>query len=155
MNHSEQSQLLQGRSQSRFQQIVAPFVVLILLGQFAPIGLLTSTVASDQCPHCSASMGLGAEAGTRCMHPGVHSGSSGHHGMSAMAHHSQPQGGASFCGCGSDETPLTIVPPIGKTVAVTIPGTPAPHALDLAFADPYEYVRAIDASNLFHPPRFV
>ena len=155
MNHSEHSQPLKGRSQSRFQQIVAPFVVLILLGQFAPIGLLTSSVASDHCPHCAASMGHGAGAGTKCMHPGVHSGSSGHHGMPATAHHSQPQGETSFCGCGSDDTPLTILPPIGKTLAVVMPAILVPHALDLAFADPYEYVRAIDGSNLFHPPRFV
>ena len=153
MNHSEQAQPHKGRSQSRFQQIVAPFVVLMLLGQFAPIGLLTSEGLRDACPHCTGSESHVAQAGSKCMHPGVHSGSSGHHGMSAMARHSQPQGETSFCGCGADDTSLTILPPIGKTLAVAISAIPAPHALDLAFADLHDRANAVEGSNLFHPPR--
>jgi len=154
MNSPQQAHSGRRRSQSRLQMIVAPLVVLLLLGQFAPVGLLTSGWAADHdCPHCAGTMSHGAMP-TKCMHPGVDAEPQGHHGMST-AHHSERRGEASFCGCGTSGTSLTIVPPIGKTLAATVSAAPAPRSLDLAFAEPRDHAQVIDGSNLFHPPRFV
>lgn len=155
MSTSEPSQSSSARSHSRFRQVVVPLVVLVLLGQFAPVGLLTSHGVYDGCPHCSGSEGHGTHATTKCVHSGRHAATGDHGAAGATRHSSSHDDEPSFCGCGADDTTLTILPAIGKTLVVAEFALPFPSSHDLVFSFTRDDAEIMTPVDLFHPPRLV
>lgn len=135
---------------AKWRQLVAPALILLLLGQFAPLGLLIDSADGHHCPHCATLDVHAMKPGTKCLHPGV----AGHEGGQTAANqkHHASSNGPSFCGCGSDDTSLTILPAIGKTLTTHSTALAEPRTADASYAQAEIRPTIGGQEDHFHPP---
>ncbi len=138
--------------------LLSPMLVFVLLVQFAPIGLFVMNDAAHDCPHCNGTaVSEAMPHKMKCMHPGAsnrhakHSGMHTMHGMHAAGPSSKDE--PSFCGCGQNDSPLTLAPSIAKTMFATEQTEPQRSETDYRFGADPAFVRPVRGEGPFHPPR--